>query len=90
MKLPFIKRIIYVAMIFVGIFDLAYFLFHDKFEAKISHYGFNDKIAIVLGVSFVIIGMLMFLLEKSRVHMRGILAAKVNLIEALLMMVLIQ
>ena len=89
MKLSFLKRVLYVAMIVIGIIDLIYFLFHDKIEAKIPYYGFNDKIAIVLGISFVLIGSLLFIIEKSSIESSSFFSAKINLLESLLLMLLI-
>ncbi len=86
--MKFSRRFVYVALIVIGTIDLAYFLLHDTIDGNIPYYGYNDRIAIILGLSCVLFGAALLLLTKGE-KTTGLLSKKIGLFESLLLLALV-
>ena len=90
MNLRLFRKIFSSLIFLTGAIELLYFLLHDRLQGNIPHYGFNDVAAIVVGTSFVCIGLLLFVFEKySLFEKAGFFSTKVNLLESLLIIILV-
>lgn len=69
-----------IAISFMGVLVLVLSLLHDYLEGNVINYGLHDKVGIIVGATFVIVGLILFI---------RILSVKVNIFKIMLVVTLV-
>ena len=74
------KEEICISISFIGVLVLASSLLHDYFAGNVINYGLYDKVGIIVGAAFAVIGLILFM---------RLLSVKANIYEILLVVILV-
>jgi len=84
------KEYIYIIIFSIGALTLTSFLLHDHIQGEIIKFGFIDKVGILVGSIFTVIGLILFIFDRYKIFGKeGILYTKKNFLEGLLVIILV-